>query len=127
MRASRLLVVSLLVTLCVAAAAAQSSSDKKPVPSPVPSQNAQASPDLFPSPLHFNAEGSIVPSPPDSQGLRPLTLGQAQPTCYTIRAYRVIRENPDSDVIKPAGYSTCQRSAQFQLRTAVDSRSVAPR
>jgi len=127
MRPPRLLVLSLLITLSVAAAA-QSSADKNSTSSqPAPSRNAPAGPDLLQFPPHFNADRTIVPSPPDSQGLRPLTLGQAEPTCYTIRAYRVVRENPGSDVTKPAGYSTCQRSAQFQLRTTVDSRSVAPR
>jgi len=126
MHTPRLLFLPLLIALSVATAASQSSTDKSSFLSQVaPSQRAQASRNLFPLPLHFDGDGSLVSSAPGSGELHNLTEGQDDVTCYKIRAYRVVRENPESDVTTFAGYSTCQRSAQFQLRTAVDS-SDAP-
>jgi hypothetical protein len=43
----------------------------------------------------------------------------ADVTCYTIRTYVVARDSKDSDATHPAGYSTCQPSAQYQLKTTV--------
>jgi len=43
----------------------------------------------------------------------------ADMTCYRIRAYLVARDSKDSDSTHPAGYSTCQPSAQYQLKTTV--------
>jgi hypothetical protein len=49
----------------------------------------------------------------------------ADATCYRIRTYVVARDSKDSDSTHPAGYSTCQPSAQYQLKTTV-LRSVSP-
>jgi hypothetical protein len=100
------------LVLLIAAAAAQSTSDKNP-------DSSQRSAARENEPL--------VPSPLDSHSPHIIPLEQNQATCYTLRTYRVARENPDSDSTRPAGYSTCQRAARFQLRTAVDSRELAPR
>jgi len=43
----------------------------------------------------------------------------ADTTCYTIRTYVVARDSKNSDSTHPAGYSTCQPSAQYQLKTTV--------
>lgn len=43
----------------------------------------------------------------------------ADATCYTLRTYVVARDSKDSDSTHPAGYSTCQPSAQYQLKTTV--------
>lgn len=43
----------------------------------------------------------------------------ADVTCYTIRTYVVARDSKDSDSTHPAGYSTCQPSVQYQLKTTV--------
>lgn len=37
--------------------------------------------------------------------------------CYTIRSYVVARDRKDSDSVHPAGYSTCQPSNRYRLRT----------
>jgi hypothetical protein len=42
-------------------------------------------------------------------------------TCYTVQSYRVKRQSPDSDVVEPAGYSTCQRASKYGVKKAVDS------
>jgi hypothetical protein len=46
---------------------------------------------------------------------------QSDGTCYSIRSYRVTRDDPESDSTRLAGYSTCQPAARFQLKDAGDS------
>jgi len=150
MYSPRLLLLSLVVSLCVATAAAQSSpnnnSDSSQPASALP-WNAQAGTGAFQFQLPFLADGQILS---DNEGaiqrrnaplvIRPLdirtldsraqhllTLQQDEKTCYTLRTYRVARETPDSDSTRPAGYSTCQPATRFQLKTAVDSRVIVPR
>jgi len=38
--------------------------------------------------------------------------------CYKLRSYKVARDDRDSDSTHPAGYTTCQRASQFQVRNA---------
>lgn len=111
MNAPRLLPLALLIALCAATAVAQSPSDK-----------SHDSSQLLPA-----LKDSAVAPQPDSLTPHVLTLEQNQATCYTLRTYRVARENPDSDATRPAGYSTCRRAARFQLWTAVDSPKSEPR
>lgn len=112
MCAPRLLVLSPLILLCVVTVAAQSPSDK----------SADSS-----APAAESKKDSLVNRRLDSRTQHVLTLEQNEATCYTLRTYRVTREDPESDTTRPAGYSTCQRAARFQLRTAVDSLEIAPR
>lgn len=49
----------------------------------------------------------------------PSNNSDADATCYTIRTYVVARDSKDSDSTHPAGYSTCQPSAHYQLKTTV--------
>jgi hypothetical protein len=44
--------------------------------------------------------------------------------CYAIRSYVVARDSKDSDSTHPAGYSTCQPSNRYQVKTA-DMRVVS--
>jgi hypothetical protein len=127
MRIPSLLVLSLLISLCVATAAAQSSPQNSSQPStPAPPQAAQASPDVLLFQLQPGNNSRAVPVL-GPHIPRIVTLEQDEATCYTIRAYRVARENPDSDMVRPAGYSTCLRASRFQFKTAVDSREITPR
>lgn len=41
-------------------------------------------------------------------------------TCYTIRSYVVARDSKDSDATHAAGYSTCQPSTRFRLKSTVE-------
>jgi hypothetical protein len=107
----RLLLLSLLMSLCVASAAAQSS----------PSENSGTERTVQ------RGNDSVVIRPLDSRVQHILTLQQDENTCYAIRTYRVARESPDSDSTRPAGYSTCQRATRFQLKETVDSREIVPR
>jgi hypothetical protein len=43
------------------------------------------------------------------------------PTCYSMRSYKVARDDPQSDATKPAGYSTCQAAKRFQMKSIEDS------
>jgi len=141
MSTSRPLILSLLIALCAAMVAAQSPSNKIPDssrPLPVLAPNAEATPNLFQFQLPVDMSGlNLLPAERaserkddfrlESRRQPPITLELNDTICYTVRTYRVARENPDSDAVRPAGYSTCQRASRFQFRTAVDSREVAPR
>jgi hypothetical protein len=112
----RLLFLSLLISLCVATAAAQSSPSDS-------SGNERTGNERTVQP----GNDSAVVRSLDSRIPHILTLQQDEKTCYTIRTYRVARESPDSDLTRPAGYSTCQRATRFQLKETVDSREIVPR
>ena len=45
--------------------------------------------------------------------------GQAQDDtlCYSIRSYKVARDDPQSDSTHAEGYSTCQPARRFRVRT----------
>lgn len=144
MRVPRLLALCLLISLCAATVAAQAPPDKSSGSSqllPALPQNTASSLGLFQFQLPFLAEGqnlanstpasiqsgheSNIPAPVRAQQV--ITLEQNEATCYSIRLYRFVRDNPESDSTRLVGYSTCQRAARFQLRTAEDSREMAPR
>ena len=115
----RLLVLSLLLSVCVAPVAAQSSLDRNPQPSirldqiiPPPEFRR---PELQP-PFHSDGIGLS-----DQRYVLLRTGEQSDVTCYSIRSYRVTRDDPDSDSTSLAGYSTCQPVSQFQLKDAGDS------
>jgi len=42
----------------------------------------------------------------------------ADATCFTMRSYVVARDSKDSDSTHPAGYSTCQPSNRYQVKSA---------
>ncbi len=113
----RLLILGSLLSLCVAAAAAQASPPSAPdssQPASVLSQNAESEHD-----------SGKMPAPVHTQHI--LTMEQNEATCYALRTYRVARVSPESDTVRPAGYSTCQRATRFQLRTAVESKEIESR
>ena len=45
---------------------------------------------------------------------------QSDTFCLSIRSYRVVRDDPQSDTTRPAGYSTCQPASQYRVKIAVD-------
>ena len=141
---SRPLILSLLIALCAATVAAQSLPEKASASSQLlPAlPEAEAGMSFLQSQLPFLAEEDGLPNW-TSEGIQDdsdsrkstapvrmqhiLTLEQNQDTCYTLRTYRVARVSPESDTTKPAGYSTCQRSTRFQLKTAEYSTEIPPR
>lgn len=42
---------------------------------------------------------------------------QSDTLCYSMRSYKVARDNPDSDSTHAVGYSTCQPAARFRTHT----------
>ncbi len=54
---------------------------------------------------------------PNLRNLKLETLGE-DTTCYAIRSYVVARDSKDSDSTHPAGYSTCQPSNRYQVKSA---------
>jgi hypothetical protein len=120
MRTPRLLILSLLLFVCVAPIAAQSSSDGDPQPS--------IHLDEITPPLEFRRPAlPLWVQPPvrsdgiglsDQRHLQLRAREQNDVTCYSIRSYRVTRDDPESDSTSPAGYSTCQPVSKFQLKDA---------
>lgn len=138
---SRLLVLSLLMCIC---AAAQKPSDNTPgssfsePPGPLP-PDAVASLRLVPNRPPTDIEIDKLHSPyakpvgEDDGNIKvpsqfhKRALAQDDATCYSIRAYRVTRDDPYSDSTRPAGYSTCQPATRFQVKEADDRQEIAPR
>ena len=135
---SRLLSFLLLIAVCAAQVAAQSSTETTPATiqsADSVQQNSSSSPDLPLLFLNLQTEQSptepldrinareysprlsqfSVPhfllSNPDRQPLDDDTL------CYTMRSYKVARDNPKSDSTHADGSSTCQPAARFHMHS----------
>jgi hypothetical protein len=144
---SRLLPVLLLVVIAVCAAqvAAQSSAEKTPAAiqsADFAQQNSSSSGDL---PLLFPnlqiEQGSAEPldrihvgeySPRSTQLSVPRFLLRNQDPqslddnlCYSMRSYKVARDDSQSDSTHAAGYSTCQPAARFHTHT-IELRNSPP-
>jgi hypothetical protein len=142
----RLLVVSLLSAASVASAAAQVAADKSSdsLPPFVPPQKwvdacarlhnyhcvfiwkanskSQTNPSTAQPGEH---DSTIIPSPKLPKIV--IRLEPNDVTCYSMRTYRVTRDDPDSDSTRPAGYSTCLRGTRVQLWTSEDLPDTAAR
>ncbi|MGD0509216.1 MAG: hypothetical protein ABSA27_15545 [Terriglobales bacterium] len=122
----RLLLLSLLILVWFAPIAAQSLPDKIP---------AFSEPQLdgLVAPPEFRAH--VLPLPPNVRDrirdIRPQLSLDAPPmlndgVCYTIRSYRVTRDDPASDSTRLAGYSECQPAARYRAKNALFL-EIAPR
>jgi hypothetical protein len=149
----RLLILSLLISACVAPTAAQSPSDNIPgsfysEPLGVLPPDALASLPLIPIqlPIDIDIDRLYLPhAKSDAAGAsehdwtfkpwpqsraRVLTqsvLTQKDATCYSMRSYRVTRDDPASDTTRLVGYSTCQPSTRFQVKEANERQEIVPR
>lgn len=45
------------------------------------------------------------------------------PVCYKMRSYHVVRLDPDSDVTRQEGYSTCEPSSRFGVKRTIQNRA----
>jgi hypothetical protein len=146
MRIPHLLAISLLILVCIAPVLAQSPQDNMPgsffsePPGALP-QDAQANLRLNPiqRPIEVNrlyfpsAKPEAARADEHDWTFKPWprshkhVLTQNDATCYSIRAYRVKRDDPDSDSTRPAGYSTCQPASRFQVKEAGESQQMTPR
>ena len=80
---------------------------------PAPSQNGEMRSGAVPFPWLVQQSSTLQPSssfPPEPEQ-----------RCYSIRTYRVTRDDPQSDTTTPAGYSECEAASSFHLKAAVDS------
>jgi hypothetical protein len=59
---------------------------------------------------------------PDDRDSSILSLDDREASCVYMRTYRVKREDRDSDVTRPAGYTTCVPAARFVVKRAVEPR-----
>jgi len=125
----RILFLLLLISVSMSA---QSSPDKSSVSPPFKTRDLAAPPD-------FRAKS--VPTPPENgqnqigtvpleRLLEPSPFQQKQiqgepfpperaSTCFYIRMYRVKRDDPQSDITTPAGYSECQPGTGLEFKDAV--------
>ncbi len=123
----RLPFLALLISVCVAPIAAQSSPDKTPAFSHsqrdelvAPEFRARS---VQPVQLAPNWRTRIRDTEPRQRVLpSDSTLAPNDTVCYSMRSYRVTRDDPGSDSTRLAGYSECQPAARFQVKTAVGSR-----
>ncbi len=72
-------------------------------------RNPEAGPDLGKYELNW------VPTQRLQRGTR---VNPEQAYCYKLRTYRVKRDERDSDLVHIAGYTTCQPSSLYTLRTS---------
>jgi hypothetical protein len=128
MHIPRLPFLALLMSVCVAPIAAQSSPDKTPAFSHSQRDELVAAPEfrarsVQPVQLAPNGRTRIRDTDP-RQRILPSdpTLAQSDTVCYSMRSYRVTRDDRESDSTRLVGYSECQPAARFQVKTAVDSR-----
>ena len=52
----------------------------------------------------------------------PRSQMQSDATCFAIRSYRVVREDPQSDSVRRDGYTTCVPAARFRVYTTEERR-----
>ena len=101
----RLLSFSLLITVSAGLVAAQSSPEKNP--------SARQSTDLG------QANSSAVELLSKAvQEFNELDPAQDDSLCYSIRNYKVARDNSQSDSTHAVGYSICQPATRFRMHTA---------
>lgn len=120
MSISGLLLLPLLISTCVAPVAAQSSSQENPVSQFLPARPQDNQVGIRAYQFRLHREGFDQSRMLHPRWFRaPILISYA--TCYSLRTYRVTRDDPESDVTRPVGYSTCQPAARFQVKDAGDS------
>lgn len=116
MSVSRLLLLSLLIAVPALPVAAQSADSNRVDLVLIPSQRAELRPldpaRLEPDRLPLNQLGL-----PHFFPVKPRQPSQEDAFCFTMRSYKVARDDSHSDSTHPEGYSTCQRSTRFRLRS----------
>ena len=63
--------------------------------------------------------------PSDEELLSSRTRDLFPELCYSIRTYHVTRDDPQSDITRPAAYSECETAARFQMKV-VGKEAVKP-
>jgi hypothetical protein len=128
MSAFRLLAVAVLILLCAGVAVAQARSADA-VPDGAPTNQFQISP--YPRIDFVSQDGSAVGSHAlhgDQDAERAKDLAEREafrdlvdsqlPTCYTIRSYVVVRDDPHSDSTHHDSATTCVAASRFKVYTS---------
>jgi hypothetical protein len=119
MRMARLLTFLLLIAACTATASAQSSPAR--AGSPLQPKATWSGDSARRDKLDLlSDQPALDDGLPQLSNERIPTHETSDMTCYSMRSYRVVRDNPQSDSTRPAGYSTCQPSTRFNVKNAVD-------
>ncbi|HLW85388.1 MAG TPA: hypothetical protein VKR60_09260 [Candidatus Sulfotelmatobacter sp.] len=144
MHIPRLPVLSLLILVCAVPSVAQSSPEKSSVHLQSWTTAPQSDPasirvDQLQTPfysdglsLRYAAPGTFRLGEHAAAILSPRQFHKRIVTnddvpCLTLRTYRVTRDDPESDTTRLVGYSTCQPSTRFQVKTTVESQRIVPR
>jgi len=145
MSISRFLLFSLLIAAITLPATAQSLAETNPAVSPSELSPLSFLNSAYPFSQNLNTEQNAVnpldridideyhprlnqfvlphasPVSPDKKShilsIGPDYASQTENLCYTLRSYKVARDDPRSDSTHAAGYTTCQPAARFGLRT----------
>jgi hypothetical protein len=137
----RLLLLSLLLSVCVAPVVAQSSPDNRSSDKNASSSQSQL--DGLTAPPEFRSHAPTlsqraldgISGNPSSSRVHsdqfkvfPLVKpGQTDTSCLYMRTYRVTRDDSQSDTTRLAGYSTCQLAGRYQTKNAVEVLEIVPR
>jgi hypothetical protein len=122
MSVPRVLLVALLISISGVTVTAQSLSEKSSVLEllPTPPQDGKAGirVDQFQMPPHRDEVNPwhIIPAP---EFRAPILASDT--TCYSLRTYRVTRDDPEYDSTRLTVYSTCQPAEGFRVKHAEDS------
>ena len=118
----RVVVVWLLISISGLPVAAQSLSENSSVLQLLPTrpQDTQSGIRVDQFQLSPHPDGVYLWHIPPEPELRRSTL-TSDATCYSLRTYRVTRDDPESDSTRLAGYTTCQPAAGFRVKDAGDS------
>ena len=118
----RVLLVSFLISISGLPVAAQSLSENSSVLQLLPTrpQDSQSGIRVDQFQLSPHPDGvhlwHLLPEPELRR-----SIVTSDTTCYSLRTYRVTRDDPESDSTRLAGYSTCQPAAGFGVKDAEDS------
>ncbi len=130
----RLHALPVLISVCAATLAAQSLPNKTPNTSQIRIDGVAPALDSRGNvpPLFSKGEAGLI----ESQSPGPFHLNHGLPrnlgalasndTCYSIRSYGFVRDNPESDVTRLSSYSTCQTSIQNDLKLVADPHVTIP-
>jgi hypothetical protein len=120
MHIPRLLVLSLLISIGGAPVVAQSSPEKVPFPQLLPIRPQGEQSGIRVDQFRLPQDG-INPPNIIRQSQFPVTVLTPEAICYSIRTYRVTRVDPESDVTRSAGSSTCEPATWFGPKDVVIS------
>jgi len=111
----RLLLVPALIALCGSPLLAQDSQQKLPGTQERNQQTINVQEFTFSRPINSFDLPTVNPLVPPQAA----AIASDNPTCYSIRSYRVARVDKSRDMTRPAGESTCIAAKKFQTKAVL--------